>query len=362
MTEKNDSILVFEYFTASGEKDKSIISEAEAMLFSLLDDLTDFEVNLVINESYKNVIEDSKNLNTIFIGENIISWLENNSFKYKKAIFIAGENDNNLVNITKILEDNGVKIYTSSSKACFKASDKYETYSELLNYVPQPQSFKLKIDSKGDWIKSIESLFKKWQDEYSHLQLKMIIKPLTGVDCENIVVINQYSDISHDLEKIYPKNSKIIVQKYIDGVDVSVSLISDGKKAKALSLNKQLIEINKSDGVYLGGTLPYESKFKEKIFDIATKAVESIGGLKGFVGVDLKISNDENDVNSIYLLEINSRFTTPYVGLKKIININIGKTIIDLVEGNTNIDDLKISLDGEVEFIKSEESLKIRRI
>ena len=29
----DDSILLFEYFTASGEKDKFIISEAEALIF-----------------------------------------------------------------------------------------------------------------------------------------------------------------------------------------------------------------------------------------------------------------------------------------------------------------------------------------
>ena len=38
MTKENDSILVFEYFTASGEKDMSIISEAEALIFNLVDD------------------------------------------------------------------------------------------------------------------------------------------------------------------------------------------------------------------------------------------------------------------------------------------------------------------------------------
>ena len=39
--------------------------------------------------------------------------------------------------------------------------------------------------------------------------------------------------------------------------------------------------------------------------------------------MDLKVNGDE-----IYFLEINSRFTTPYVGVKKIANINIAKSII----------------------------------
>ena len=115
MTNENDSILVFEYFTASGEKDKCIISEAEAMIFALVDNLKDYNVDLVINESYENVVKDFENVNAILIDEDIISWLENNAGNFTKAIFIAAENDNNLYNITRILEENNVKTYTSSA-------------------------------------------------------------------------------------------------------------------------------------------------------------------------------------------------------------------------------------------------------
>jgi predicted ATP-grasp superfamily ATP-dependent carboligase len=61
-------------------------------------------------------------------------------------------------------------------------------------------------------------------------------------------------------------------------------------------------------------------------------------------------------------LEINSRFTTPFVGLRKVSNFNICKTIVDLIDEKIDIDDLDVSLDGEVEFIKSGNDLEIRRI
>ena len=80
------------------------------------------------------------------------------------------------------------------------------------------------------------------------------------------------------------------------------------------------------------------------------------------MGVDLLINADEKDVYSVYLLEVNSRFTTPYVGLNKITKFNIGKSIVDLIDGEININDLNMSLDGEVEFKKSGDSLEIRRI
>ena len=99
-------------------------------------------------------------------------------------------------------------------------------------------------------------------------------------------------------------------------------------------------------------------------FKTAIKAVESIDGLKGFVGVDLVISNDEKDIEDVYVLEINSRFTTPYAGLKKIANINIGSSIIDLIDKSIDIKDLneKIDLNGKIEFKKSGDNLVIRSI
>lgn len=362
MIRENDSILVFEYFTASGEKDKCIISEAEELIFALLDDLKEYKVDLVINKSYENVIKKYDNVNPILINENIIDWLKDNAANFKNAIFIAAENNNNLYNITRILEENDVNLYTSTSEACLKSSDKYETYESLPINIPQPKSFRFKIDQRGYWKRAIENLHEKWQAEDPLTPLKLIIKPLMGVDCEDIVIIEKIEDLTLDLDKIFTPGSRVLVQEYIEGTDISVSLISDGENALPLSLNEQYVELKDDKGRYLGGKLPYENKYKDEAFEIAKNAVESMDGLKGFVGVDLIINADEKDIYSVYLLEINSRFTTPYVGLKQISNINIGDSIIKLIDGKMSIDELDIALDGTVEFKKSGDSLEIRRI
>ena len=362
MIKENDSILVFEYFTASGIKEKNIISEAEELIFGLLDDLSDFNVDLVIDKSYEDKVKDFSNVNPILIDEHIINWLESNVADFKNAIFIAAERDNALYEITKILEENNVNTYTSSAEACFKTSNKYETYEALPLDIPQPRSFKFKIDSKGYWKRAIENLHEKWQSEDPLTPLKLIIKPLIGVDCENIVIIDDIDNLSYDLEKIFPPGSRIIVQEYIAGTDISVSLISDGKKAIPISLNEQFINIGNAKGTYFGGKIPYESKYRQEAFEIAVRAVEAIEGIKGFVGVDLLINADEKDVYSVYLLEINSRFTTPYVGLRKICSFNIGKSIIEVIDGKIGIDELDTSLNGEVKFIKAGDSLEIRRL
>lgn len=357
----DDSILVFEYYTASGEKDQCITSEAEAIILSLVEDLKDFNIYLVLHESYNNFVEDRKNVVPIFIKEKLDDWLKNNANQFKRAIFIASEENNNLYNLTKILEDNGVKLYTSSSQACFDSSDKFTTYEKLYGTVPQPRTFRIKIDSKGYWKRAIENLYKQWKSEDPFSDLKLILKPLIGVDCENIKVLDNIDELSFELEDIFPPGSRILVQEYIEGEDVSVSLISDGKIAVPLSLNKQFVEIKNNKGRYLGGMLPLDSEFKQEAFKIAKKAVESIEGMKGFVGVDLKINKNSEDVYDVFLLEVNSRFTTPYVGLSKVVDFNIGKSIVNILDGKMSISDLEnnVFIKGNVVFKKQGNNLNL---
>ena len=50
------------------------------------------------------------------------------------------------------------------------------------------------------------------------------------------------------------------------------------------------------------------------------------------------------------------------LGLKQIVNFNIGKSIIEMIDGKIDIGDIDVSLDGVVEFKKLKNSLNIRRL
>ena len=114
----------------------------------------------------------------------------------------------------------------------------------------------------------------------------------------------------------------------------------DIAKVMLMCLIHDIVEIDENGGEYLGGYVPYEHPLKDKVFEYAKKACEYVPGLKGFIGIDFIIDGDY-----IYLLEINSRFTTSYVGLQKIININIAKTIIDLIDKKISVEDI-----GEIAY------------
>lgn len=374
----DDSILCFEYFTAQGVEDLSIVSEAVEIIRSLVLELKDEDTYVLLAKQFENIFDDFDfEVKTIII-DDLCNWLEENAYVFDRAMFIAAEGDMNLYNLTKLLESKNVKVYNSDSYAVKLTSDKYETFDYLMNRVNQPMTYNILLNPKTYWKRAIQIFFDRINGDYGDgnddgtvpimqkpkdipvldnsdrdevKKYKLIAKPRYGVDCENLKIIESKRDID-ELEDIYPNGSRFIVQEYVPGDVCSVCLLSDGKQALPISLNKQIVEIDENGGEYKGGYIPYEHPLKENAFEVAKKACEFIPGIKGFVGVDLVIADD------VYLIEINSRFTTSYVGLEKIANINIAKTIINLIDGNISVDDIpKIEYSDKVSFLKDEEGI-----
>jgi predicted ATP-grasp superfamily ATP-dependent carboligase len=119
-----------------------------------------------------------------------------------------------------------------------------------------------------------------------------------------------------------------MVQELIRGTAVSVSLISTGSEALPISLNKQDVSLRTPDSVstYNGGIVPFNSPLKRKAFATAKTIVESFRGLRGYIGVDLVLTEKEPIV-----IEVNPRLTTSYVGLRKIANFNPAQAIINAI-------------------------------
>ncbi len=133
-------------------------------------------------------------------------------------------------------------------------------------------------------------------------------------------------------KKLNLSASYFIAQEFIEGESVSVSLLATKNKALAISLNRQNIAMTGPEAFssYNGGCVPLDHPFKQEAFDLAEKVVKSIYGLWGYVGVDLVLALDMP-----YVVDVNPRLTTSYVGLRKVVNFNLAKAIENAVlKGN----------------------------
>ncbi|MDO8870581.1 MAG: ATP-grasp domain-containing protein [Methanobacteriaceae archaeon] len=388
-------VLIFEYATVMGLEDPEFLFEGRAMLEGLLDDFNKiehsikhsiglsrtFEVSYLIAEKllkneYLQKWDACDPLTVNFNPKNcsdLENWLESNISNFEACIFVAAEEDMELYKLTKIIENNGVTVLGSTSDAVLKCSDKLETYEHLKkiqnqinkNYkntninINLINTYKIDLDEfrnelkEKNHLKSSNKILYKLSDKFSNLfynNKKMIIKPADGVACQGIKVLNSIEELYESLKSMETSLPHVLLQDFVEGQACSVSLLSNGINAVPISLNLQKIEFDDGELEYSGGKVPWDHPLKYEALGIAKNIVESIDGLKGYVGVDLILSD------KIYFIEINSRLTTPYVALRNLMDINLGLAIADSARGNLPSD---LNLSGCSEFQKGAEKLDI---
>lgn len=341
-------LLVFEYVTASGCNDPSLLAEGKAMLEGLLEDFQDLDVYYLISEKYSfpNYLEKWKWAQPVILKEDLKEWLGNNISKFDGCCFIAAEENLELYELTKIMEDNKVLVFGSNSNAVLNCSDKLRTHNILKDKLPVIKTFKINREN---------FLQDKNQDFYRFLfnGKKMVLKPADGVSCQGIKIINSWQDLKRSIKSIKTTLPHVLLQEYVEGEVCSVSLLSDGKRAVPLTLNLQKIESSANELKYAGAEVPWIHEQSKQALKIAKKAVEAVEGLKGFVGVDLIIGE------KIYVVEINSRLTTPYVALRRLSSINLGQAILASVYGNLPPE---IKYEGKIILEKNDHNLIIKEM
>lgn len=150
----------------------------------------------------------------------------------------------------------------------------------------------------------------------------VVWKPRDGAGSQRTYLV-QGCDESHDLA------ASMIAQEYVPGIAASVAFLIGANSRAALAPCRQYIS---ADGhlSYLGGSLPLLEDLAIRAVALATRAIESINGLSGYLGVDLVLGDDpRNDC----IIEINPRLTTSYAGLRRSAHFNIAEELLRLVRG-----------------------------
>lgn len=333
-------LLVFEFATATGLNDPFITAEGLAMLDAVLDDLEELKPHYLVSDESQ--VVNSKAVQ-IIIDDDIHEWLNKHITDYDACLPIVPEEDGLLYNLTRIIENNGVKVFGSNSNAIKLTTDKYEMYKALYGQFPVISTDKIYF--KDDIGKIGRRIF--------HESSLKVVKPADGVSSSGVMVVGSFEEFLNGIDTIkqFTKLPYFIMQDYIPGESVSVSLISNGKKALPLSLNLQDVEIKSGEISYQGGKVPFHHEQSGLAKQTAKEAVEILEGIMGFAGVDLIIGED-----GIHLVEINSRLTTPYVALRRITKFNLTKAVINAVNGELPE---TIEVNGEVNFYKEGKSLRV---
>jgi predicted ATP-grasp superfamily ATP-dependent carboligase len=137
----------------------------------------------------------------------------------------------------------------------------------------------------------------------------------------------------------------MILQEYVPGQPASIAfLCGPGGNVPLLPASQLLSEDGRFS--YLGGEIPLPSELAERAVRLGQMAVDCVPGLKGYVGVDLILGPRANGVQD-YTIEINSRLTTSYVGLRELANFNIAEAMLQAA-----LNGLQVPLDWKAERVR----------
>src|SRR5207247_7816026 len=120
----------------------------------------------------------------------------------------------------------------------------------------------------------------------------------------------------------------LLLQEYVSGAPASVSLIGDGRRAVALTVNGQSLSRGRRLS-YRGGVTPLGHRQADRALDAAVRSCRALPGLRGYIGVDVVLT-----ASDAVVIEVNPRLTTAYLGARVAIDDNIAALALDACMGS----------------------------
>jgi tyramine---L-glutamate ligase len=155
--------------------------------------------------------------------------------------------------------------------------------------------------------------------------LPAVIKPNDGAGSQGVRTISQSDELPNLAE-----HAGWRMERLCPGRAVSVAVLCGPGALIALPACRQHLS---RDGCfrYLGGSLPLEPELASRAERLARRAVAALPDALGYVGVDL-VLGDRDDGGEDFVIEINPRLTTSYVGLRAACRQNLAGVMIDVAE------------------------------
>jgi predicted ATP-grasp superfamily ATP-dependent carboligase len=323
-------LLIYEHVSGGGFADEPIpvgvLSEGFAMLRTLISDLK-------AAGHYVTATLDSRlaRLNPpigadcivpVFSSREVQAAIRKVSASADAAYVIAPETEGILQLLVESVEQTDVASLNCPASIIGKVVDKAFLQASLKKLgVPAPETI---VFSVADGVEEIKRAI------HGRLRFPLIFKPSNDVSCCRLSVVRSESQVAGAVGKIKKGSSskRFVAQELIKGAAASVSLVSTGSDALSISLNRQDVTIGAPDAIssYNGGLVPFDHPLRPRAFAVAEKIVKSFRDLRGYVGVDLVLTEEE-----AVAIEVNPRLTTSYIGLRRVVNFNLAEAIVNAV-------------------------------
>lgn len=342
-------IFIYEFVTGGGWcfehlPPESLLREAKSMVSALAGDFAATSgCEAVILEDVRWPLGEIRGV------QRIVSEPPHGNGNLSSALRVARECDGTLViapefydilaDYVDALENSGVRLLSPPGYFVYIGSDKLLTYSNIGEYVQVPRT--LEITSFNGELPA-------------GARYPMVLKPRSGCGSLGVQRLASPND-AYDWKSVIGDPDDVIVQDLIAGTAASVALLCGPKGVYPFPACTQRLS---DDGrfQYLGGECPLPQPLACRAELLARRALCGLQSDCGYVGVDL-ILGEAEDGSQDYVIEINPRLTTSYVGLRALSNTNLAQAMLDVAQGREPQLDWKPgrvrwSADGVVEYFE----------
>lgn len=216
-------------------------------------------------------------------------------------LLIAPETDDILLSLQQQVTQAGKTYIGCTLESTLLCSDKLRCYQQLRQTdVPTVTTYSAK-----DWL-----LDNRLVDS------PCVVKPLDGAGCLQTMTFDSAESTRDYLSAFTTTElNKLIIQPYISGIPLSLSLYLNEHTLQLLSINEQVIAQQQQQLVFHGcviNSAKAQQITLQQATQLARQVCDAIAGLSGYIGIDFMLTSAGPVV-----IEINPRLTTAYVGLSQ---------------------------------------------
>jgi len=237
-------------------------------------------------------------------------------------LIIAPGANNILSSFVSNYTNTKAKSLNCNSELINLATQKHLTYafcsSLKINY---PKTYKIQKNGMYSDIENSSIKEKHWSTLINEREIcfPVILKPNNGVASEGLALCKNQEQLDDYLQN--DPSEQLLLQEFIEGEHLSVTVNITPQETQIISLNRQLISFTNVTSDYLGGITNIQHDLSNEIEKITFNLLSNMKGLNGLIGLDFVIRNKE-----IYFIELNPRATTPISSL-----ISENSTLIQLL-------------------------------
>ena len=157
---------------------------------------------------------------------------------------------------------------------------------------------------------------------------RWVVKPDDGAGAVGTQVHTHRNAALADAATRQRGGEAMVIEPWVDGETLSLSLLCTAARAELLSINRQHIHVGAHGAVSFNGVeanvLALASERGQVLQRLADDVVRAIPGLRGFVGIDLVWHAQRGPV----VIEVNPRVTCAYVGLSAALERNLATELV----------------------------------